>query len=163
MIPRESPRLPDMCDAVLRHEARQSRGQSSHMSDCRLVIIRWQDSRQPCGQWRYLSALPEPKAVEVASVGWLLKDTAEVKVLAQNIGDLAHPENAQASGIMTIPTRCVLSIETLTEETGPIVFAGPTGFAGRSADSAESAGLAAAGCDRTDSEPRPRELESLPA
>jgi hypothetical protein len=127
--------------------------------DCRLVIIRWQDSRQPCGQWRYLSTLPEQRAVEVASVGWLVKDTDEVKVLAQNIGDLHSPENAQASGIMTIPTRCILSIETLTEVDGPNVFAGPTDFADRCA-----AGPAAAGHDLSfDSEPKPRELAPLPA
>jgi hypothetical protein len=85
-------------------------------TSCRLVIIRWQDSRQPCGKWRYLSSLPEQKPVEVASVGWLVTDTHDVKVLAQNVGDLGSPENAQASGIMTIPTRCVLSVEKLTEE-----------------------------------------------
>jgi hypothetical protein len=133
-------------------------------STCRLVIIRWQDSRQPCGQWRYLSALPEHKPVEVASVGWLLKDTEEIKVLCQNIGDLASPDNAQASGIMTIPTRCVLSIETLTEEgDGPNVFAGPTGFADRCAGSAAGSVDPAAGGFVTDSEPKPQELEHLPA
>ena len=102
------------------------------IANCRLVIIRWQDSRQPCGQWRYLSALPDATPVEVASVGWLVKDTAEVKVLCQNIGDLAHPEKAQASGIMTIPTRCVLSVERLTEADGTISsaeIAGPAGIA----------------------------------
>ncbi len=86
------------------------------MADCPLVIIRWLDSRQPSGQWRYLSALPEARPVEVATVGWLVKDTAEVKVVCQNVGDLEYPEKAQASGIMTIPTRSVLSIERLTEE-----------------------------------------------
>ena len=86
------------------------------MANCPLVIIRWLDSRQPCGQWRYLSALPDARPVEVATVGWLVKDTADVKVVCQNVGDLDHPEKAQASGIMTIPTRCVLSIERLTEE-----------------------------------------------
>ena len=85
------------------------------MGDCPLVIIRWQDSRQPCGHWRFLSALPETSAVEVATVGWLVKNTADVIVVCQNVGDLAHPEKAQASGIMTIPTRCVLSVERLTE------------------------------------------------
>jgi hypothetical protein len=90
------------------------------MSDCPLVIIRWQDSRQPCGHWRFLSALPETSAVEVATVGWLLKNTADVMVVCQNVGDLAHPEKAQASGIMTIPTRCVLSVERLTETDGTI-------------------------------------------
>jgi hypothetical protein len=85
------------------------------MGDCPLVIIRWQDSRQPCGHWRFLSSLPETSAVEVATVGWLLKNTSDVMVVCQNVGDLAHPEKAQASGIMTIPTRCVLSVEKLTE------------------------------------------------
>jgi hypothetical protein len=85
------------------------------MGDCPLVIIRWLDSRQPCGQWRYLSALPDARPVEVATVGWLVKDTPDVKVVCQNIGDLENPERAQASGIMTIPTRCVLSVEKLTE------------------------------------------------
>lgn len=124
---------------------------------CPLVIIRWQDSRQPCGKWRYLSALPQQKAVEVASVGWLVTDNDDVKVLAQNVGDLAHPENAQASGIMTIPTRCVLSIEALTEVSEPTFFAGPTGFADRPVD---SVGPAAAD-PSSDLGPRPRAVEPL--
>jgi hypothetical protein len=90
------------------------------MGDCPLVIIRWQDSRQPCGHWRFLSALPETSAVEVATVGWLVKNSADVMVVCQNVGDLGHPEKAQASGIMTIPTRCVLSVERLTEADGTI-------------------------------------------
>jgi hypothetical protein len=98
--------------------------------DCHLVIIRWQDSRQPCNHWRYLAALPETKPVEVATVGWLLKDTPDVKVVCQNVGDLESADKAQASGIMTIPTRCVLSIERLTERK-----VGPNG-------SADSAGVA---------------------
>jgi hypothetical protein len=86
------------------------------MGHCPLVIIRWLDSRQPCGQWRYLSSLPDVRPVEVATVGWLVRDTEDVKVVCQNVGDLENPERAQASGIMTIPTRCVLSVEKLTEE-----------------------------------------------
>jgi hypothetical protein len=86
------------------------------MQDCPLVLIRWHDSRQPCGQWRFISALPETRPVEVATVGWLLRSDAEVKVVCQSVGDLHNPANAQASGIMTIPTRCILSVERLTEE-----------------------------------------------
>jgi hypothetical protein len=129
---------------------------------CRLVIIRWQDSRQPCGQWRYLATLPESKPVEVASVGWLVKDTADVKVIAQNIGDLAFPENAQASGIMTIPTRCVISIESLSED-GPTFSVGPdpVDSAGRRSSAGFPAGdLAVTG---TAPAPTPREFEPHPA
>jgi len=107
------------------------------MGNCPLVIIRWLDSRQPCGQWRYLSALPESNPVEVATVGWLVKDTPDVKVVCQNIGDLGDPEKAQASGIMAIPTRCVLSVERLTEEEG---LTSSADFAG-SVDSADFAAI----------------------
>jgi hypothetical protein len=112
------------------------------MADCPLVIIRWLDSRQPCGQWRYLSALPDARPVEVATVGWLVKDTADVKVVCQNVGDLEYPDKAQASGIMTIPTRCVLSIERLTEEERGTNASADPDFAGL-ADFAGSARFAA--------------------
>jgi hypothetical protein len=112
------------------------------MADCPLVIIRWLDSRQPCGQWRYLSALPEARPVEVATVGWLVKDTIDVKVVCQSVGDLEHPEKAQASGIMTIPARCVLSIERLTEEESGTNASADLDSAG-SADFADSERFAA--------------------
>lgn len=84
-------------------------------NDCPLVIIRWQDSGQPLPSWQHLSELPRTRPIECATVGWLLKDDADVKVVCQSVGDIECPENAQASGIMTIPARCVLSTERLTE------------------------------------------------
>jgi hypothetical protein len=121
---------------------------------CPLVIIRWQDSAQPIPSWRHLSQLPATRAIECATVGWLLKDDADVKVLCQSVGDLDNPLNAQASGIMTIPARCVISIERLTED-GIISSAGPG-----PAETDSSAGLAP---DlETDLTPRLRESESLP-
>src|SRR5258707_900400 len=95
---------------------------------CPLVIIRWEDSAQPLPSWQYLSALPRTRPIECATVGWLLKDDADIKVICQSVGDLDNPRNAQASGIMTIPARCVLSIEKLIEEevpTSSVGFAGP--------------------------------------
>ena len=80
-----------------------------------LVIIRWLDSAQPLPSWQYLSALPQTRAIECATVGWLLRDDDDLKVICQSVGDLASPKNAQASGIMTIPARCILSIERLIE------------------------------------------------
>ena len=103
-------------------------------NDCPLVIIRWQDSAQPLPAWQYLSALPQTRPIECATVGWLLKDNDQVKVICQSVGDLDNPKNAQASGIMTIPARCVISIEVLTEEEGSTSAAG-------SADSAGFAGI----------------------
>ena len=126
--------------------------------DCPLVIIRWQDSAQPLPSWQYLSALPRTRPIECATVGWLLQDDDDIKVICQSVGDLENPKNAQASGIMTIPARCVLSIEKLTEEevltssAGSVaVFAGAVGPADVAAD------------PETGSAAMPREFESHPA
>ena len=87
--------------------------------DCPLVIIRWEDSAQPLAAWQHLSRLKPAEPIECATVGWLVRDDATAKVVCQSIGGLGNPENAQASGIMTIPTRCVLSIENLSQEALP--------------------------------------------
>ena len=129
-------------------------------NDCPLVIIRWHDSAQPLPSWQYLSALALARPIECATVGWLLKDDDDVKVICQSVGDFENPKNAQASGIMTIPARCVLSIEKLTEEE---LFTSAAGFA----DSADFAGAAGPAADAADpgigSTPMPREFESHPA
>jgi hypothetical protein len=127
-------------------------------NDCPLVIIRWQDSAQPLPSWQYLSALPTTRAVECATVGWLLKDDDDVKVICQSIGNLDNPNNAQASGIMTIPARCVISIEKLTEE--ELLTSSVAGSVG----SAGAVGPAAADADPAiGSTPMPRVFESHPA
>jgi hypothetical protein len=83
--------------------------------NCPLILIRWLDSRETSSAWRYLADIGEPHAVECATVGWLLKDNGDVKVICQSLGDLGDSENAQASGVMIIPTRSVISIERLQE------------------------------------------------
>ena len=137
------------------------------MQDCPLVIIRWQDSAQPISAWRHLSQLPVTRAIECATVGWLLKDDDDVKVVCQSIGDLDSPQNAQASGIMTIPARCVISIERLTEEEEVV-----TSSAGLAAQPCSAAAEIATSADPHSSlgpdlqaglEPRRRESELLPA
>jgi hypothetical protein len=129
-------------------------------NDCPLVIIRWQDSAQPLPSWQYLSALPRTRPIECATVGWLLKDDDEIKVICQSVGNLDNPNSAQASGIMTIPARCVLSIEKLTEEELLISSAG-------SAGSACSAGVVGPADDAVDpkigSTPTLRVFEPHPA
>ena len=88
---------------------------TEHKEDCPLVIVHWLDSRQADGSWRYLSDLGKQHAVECATVGWLIQDDTETKVVAQTIGDLSDPENAQACGVKIIPARCVVSMKTLVE------------------------------------------------
>lgn len=91
-------------------------GDRLRAENCPLVLIEWEDSRQPHGAWQWLSKLGNPKPVKCATVGWLLKDGPEAKVICQSMGDIEDEDDMQAGGVMTIPARCVLSIVRLTED-----------------------------------------------
>jgi hypothetical protein len=84
-------------------------------NNCPLVIVRWEDSAQPIERWQHLSELVLPDIVECATVGWLIRDDDKVKVVAQSFGGINAEDNMQASGVMAIPARCVISIEILEE------------------------------------------------
>ena len=80
-----------------------------------LVLIEWVDSRQPNSAWRYLGEAQVWESVKCASVGWLVADDAQKKVLAPNMGDIDDASNMQLSGEIVIPTSCVISVKRLTE------------------------------------------------
>lgn len=82
-----------------------------------LVLIEWQDSRQPCGSWKHLSGDHEWEPVKCVSVGWLVADDGQKKVLAPNMGDIDDASNMQLSGEIVIPSACVISVKRLTETT----------------------------------------------
>lgn len=81
-----------------------------------LTLIEWVDSRQPNGAWKHLSDTHEWGPVKCASVGWLIADDADKKVLAPNMGDIDDVENLQFSGAIVIPTRCVVAMRPLEEK-----------------------------------------------
>ena len=80
-----------------------------------LVLVEWMDSRQPDSGWKHLSKDLSWKAVKCASVGWLVADDADKKVLAPNMGDIDDEDNIQLSGEIVIPTCCIVSVTQLTE------------------------------------------------
>ena len=77
-----------------------------------LVIVEWEDSARPVAEWRHLSDITEPEIVKCRSVGFLIHDGKHVKALAPNIGDYGT-ENAQACGVIRIPTRCITKLTRL--------------------------------------------------
>lgn len=84
--------------------------------DCPLVMISWLDSRQPNPAWWRISDLNDsPMPVECATVGWLVHDGSDCKVVCQSVADLTT-DDAQVGGVMTIPSRAVLRIDVLTTE-----------------------------------------------
>ena len=85
------------------------------MTDCRLVMIEWEDSAQPVASWSYLHSLEVKEAVRCVSVGWLVHDGTDVKALAPNMGNLNDECSMQVSGVIRIPTRCISRIVELEE------------------------------------------------
>lgn len=79
-----------------------------------LVLIEWEDSTQPTSAWQFRDEV-RAAVVRVASVGWLVKDGKRVKALAANVGGLDRKVAAQVSGVISIPTRCIISIKKLEE------------------------------------------------
>ena len=79
-----------------------------------LVLIEWMDSRRPEAAWQHLADAQPWTACKCASVGFLVADDADVKVLAPNMADMDDASNVQLSGAIVIPSSCVLSVKLLT-------------------------------------------------
>lgn len=85
------------------------------MTDCPLVFIQWEDSAQPIPGWKHLADFDPPPVVQCASVGWLIHDGPDMKAVAPNMGGLEDECNVQVSGVIRIPTRCIIQISFLDE------------------------------------------------
>jgi hypothetical protein len=84
-----------------------------------LVLIEWVDSGQPIPGWQWLSDLDPRRAHKCVSVGFLIQNDEQIKVLAPNLGSSNGDENwDQASGLITIPTVAITKLERLTSASG---------------------------------------------
>jgi hypothetical protein len=85
------------------------------ISDHDLVLIEWVDSGQPVPGWQWLSDIARRRAHRCVSVGFLVQDDEQAKVLAPNLGASSGDDQwDQASGVFAIPTVSVVRIERLT-------------------------------------------------
>lgn len=79
----------------------------------RLVLIEWEDSHGVSSNWEYLSQC-KPYVLVCKSVGWLIHDGKECKVIVPHLTD-SEQARRQGCGDMTIPTAAVLKIVELKE------------------------------------------------
>ena len=76
----------------------------------RLVFIEWVDSFGCSSSWQSLEG-SIPSLLKCRSVGWLLHDTEECKVIVPHISDQNHSQTSQQGcGDMTIPTRAIVKM-----------------------------------------------------
>jgi len=81
----------------------------------RLVKIEWVDSRSPTNKWERLNDLDDMDACQCVSVGFLVKDATDVKMLAPNLADKDDDSNIQASAAIVIPTCAITHMVDLAE------------------------------------------------
>jgi hypothetical protein len=82
---------------------------------CPLVMIEWEDSAQPIPSWTYLASFVPTGTIRCASVGWLIRDDDQMKAVAPNMGGINDERSLQVSGVIQIPTSCVLRVTLLSE------------------------------------------------
>jgi hypothetical protein len=81
-----------------------------------MVLIEWEDSAQAAPQWQWLPDAVPPSILKCRSVGFLIRDNKKEKALAISVASAEGGDAEQASGIISIPTRCVTSIERITRD-----------------------------------------------
>jgi hypothetical protein len=81
----------------------------------RLVLVEWLDSFGCSSAWTRLEAA-DPHPVVCRSVGWLLYDGDDCKVVVPHVVEERAGVDAQGCGDMTIPSRAVISIVDLAAQ-----------------------------------------------
>jgi hypothetical protein len=85
----------------------------TQVADMSLVYNKWLDSKQPSGNWRFLSSGQEWSATIVNSVGFLIHEDESIRVIAQNLSDEESDGDRQYSGDIVIPKQSVLFMRVL--------------------------------------------------
>jgi hypothetical protein len=84
---------------------------------CPLVLVEWLDARQPEPGWvRLANLVVSDGPVKCVSVGWLLYDGPDKKMLAPNMADVEDEQNIHASGIVHIPSACITRVVRVEEK-----------------------------------------------
>lgn len=81
----------------------------------RLVLVEWMDSYGCSSEWQPIAGC-NPKALRCQSVGWLLHDGDDCKVIVPHLSDAEHSQaEQQGCGDMTIPTQAILKISDILQ------------------------------------------------
>ncbi len=80
-----------------------------------LVLVEWEDSRQPTTGWRWLRSDDKWTCVVIRSVGFVVASDERTLVLAPNLSEPDDEGDRQACGMMQIPHRCIVRVVDLGE------------------------------------------------
>lgn len=79
----------------------------------RLAIIEWVDASRLTDGWMDLSDIPDPYHHRCISVGFIVSENEQGKVIVPTIGDVSHADNSHTYGGMMIPASAIISEKVL--------------------------------------------------
>ena len=83
----------------------------------RLVLVEWEDSQLGFQGWKFVNEQNHENHI-VCSVGYLIKDTKQYKVIYPHLSKDNSSKNASGSGDILIPTSAILKMSDLTIKKG---------------------------------------------
>ena len=79
----------------------------------KLVIVEWIDASRLSDGWMDIEAIPDAYLHKCVTVGFVISENKDGKVLIPTIGDIEHPDNSHTYGGMLIPLRAIISERVL--------------------------------------------------
>lgn len=90
------------------------------MTAMRLVMVTWEDSHALSGVgWMYLDGEYTTAPRVIYSVGWLVHDGDDTKIVVPHRNEETDKYVAQGAGVISIPTRCVVRVDDLVRFAAP--------------------------------------------
>jgi hypothetical protein len=86
---------------------------SAKLPDYPLLVIQWVDACRLNSGWMDFTDIPDPYAHMCVSVGFLVSENENAKILVPTIGDTQHPANSHTYGGMMIPKSSIISERVL--------------------------------------------------
>lgn len=74
-----------------------------------LVMIEWTDASRLAIGWMDYADIPDPYLHRAVSVGFLVSENENGKIIVPTIADFEHPDNRHTYGGMLIPRSAILS------------------------------------------------------
>lgn len=99
----------------MKHLGKVDRQKNGHPKvPYKLVLIEWMDASRLSDGWMDLAAIPDAYMHKCISVGFVVSENSDGKIIVPTIGDIEHTDNAHTYGGMLIPLRAILSERALS-------------------------------------------------
>ena len=80
-----------------------------------MILVEWIDASGIRDGWTDLNDVSEPDPHKCVSVGFLVRENKQGKIIAPTIADVEHPDNRHVYGGIMIPASAILSIREIAK------------------------------------------------